>query len=88
MKASFIKIKAFSQSVIPEIVSSFEQHDWPKPIKTFKTHWQEQENNERLVWLAYDNDLFAGYVTLKFQSDYKPFLAFSGLFWIIISPKS
>lgn len=73
MESSLIKISPFLVSDIEEIVLSFKTHLWLKPIETFKTYWDEQEKGERLMWLAYDNDIFAGYVTLKFESYYKPF---------------
>ncbi|WP_341808391.1 GNAT family N-acetyltransferase [Wolbachia endosymbiont (group E) of Neria commutata] len=34
---------------------------------------QEQKLGERVVWTASHNDEFAGYVTLKWCSEYKPF---------------
>lgn len=74
MKSQSIEIKPFSKHHIPEIVSSFDAHLWPKPIETFETYWNEQEKGERLIWLAYYENLFAGYITLKFESYYKPFL--------------
>lgn len=74
MKSSDIKIELFTKSNIPEIVSSFNAHHWLKPATTFETYWKEQQNNERLMWLAYYQNEFAGYITLKFQSYYKPFL--------------
>jgi GNAT superfamily N-acetyltransferase len=70
---SSIKISPFLVSDIQEIVSSFEAHFWPKPIETFKTYWDEQKNGARIIWLAYYENLFAGYITLKFESYYKHF---------------
>jgi GNAT superfamily N-acetyltransferase len=62
-----------SQDDIPFIVESFAQNNWPKPASTFETYLNEQEVGERLVWLAFHENHFAGYVTLKWESKYQPF---------------
>ena len=68
-------IKSFSASEIPIIVDAFGRANWPKPASIFETYLQEQLTGARLVWVAYVNDQFAGYVTLNWQSQYESFAA-------------
>lgn len=66
-------VKSFSTSDIQTIVDAFQQANWPKPTSIFETYLQEQLIGARLVWVAYVNDQFAGYVTLNWQSQYPYF---------------
>ena len=68
-----ITIQQLTQSDIPIIVAKFAEHHWPKPSSTFEKYLQEQDTSERLIWVAYVKDQFAGYITLKWQSNYQPF---------------
>lgn len=68
-----IIIRPFHYSDIPLIVEKFAAVNWHKPRTTFEKYWEEQEANERLIWVAYERKQFAGYVTLKWQSYYEPF---------------
>lgn len=58
---------------IPIIVSAFSDIGWNKPYSVFQAYFEEQVRNERCVWVAWHNDIFLGYVTLKWQSAYKSF---------------
>ncbi len=66
-------IRPFMEFDIPKITDDFNKAEWPKSEKLFEQYWQEQEDGERLVWLAFYQSEFAGYVTLKWESSYKPF---------------
>jgi len=68
-----IMIRQFNTSDILTIVSKFAEHNWPKPIATFERYLQEQCDGNRLIWVAYLNNQFAGYVTLAWMSKYQPF---------------
>lgn len=68
-----ISIRLFKQSDIPVIIDAFKKADWPKPTSTFEAYLKEQFSDLRLVWVAFVDDQFAGYVTLKWQSQYEPF---------------
>ncbi len=59
---------------IPVIVDAFLKANWPKPASIFETYLQEQLHYKRLAWVAHINDQFTGYVTLKWQSEYEPFV--------------
>ena len=68
-----IKIRAIHESDIPMIVREFERFQWAKPASIFETYCKDQNQQERLTWLAFYKDDFAGYVTLKWTSFYQPF---------------
>lgn len=68
-----IEIRAIHANDIPMIVNHFALHHWIKPASTFETYWLEQNKNLRLTWLAFYQNHFAGYVTLKWHSAYPPF---------------
>lgn len=70
-----IRIRVLEKEGIQKIVEAFAKANWPKPASIFNQYLQEQDNGERLVWLAYINDAIAGYCTLNFKSKYP---AFSG----------
>ena len=66
-------IKIMEHADIPMIVDAFERVNWLKPASLFEAYCQEQQNSERIIWLAYWNKELAGYVTLKWNSQYKLF---------------
>lgn len=68
-----IEMRLLSETDIPTIVRSFEQIGWNKPATLFQTYLNEQKANERYVWLAYQQNQFVGYITLKIHSEYLPF---------------
>jgi GNAT superfamily N-acetyltransferase len=68
-----IVIKEFDGSDISVIVSRFAEHHWPKPVEIFEEYLREQKAGDRAVWVAHVDGHFAGYITLKWQSRYKPF---------------
>ena len=68
-----VLINNLQASDIPVIVSAFEENNLPKPAETFETYLKEQEAGERLAWVSHAGDQVAGYVTLAWQSKYKPF---------------
>lgn len=66
-------ISLLTETDIPIIVTSFAQHNLVKPSATFEGYLKEQQEGMRLIWVAYVNNQFAGYVTLTWQSKYQPF---------------
>ncbi len=70
---SSLSIRHCTLSDIDTIVSCFAQANWIKPRSIFEDYLSEQKNGDRLMWAAYMNEQFAGYVTLKWQSQYMPF---------------
>jgi ribosomal protein S18 acetylase RimI-like enzyme len=47
--------------------------NWNTPASYFKDLLSEQDNDRRVVLVAYSGDDIAGYVTIRWQSDYPPF---------------
>lgn len=69
-----LTIKLLEKEDIDTIVNAFAASNWTKkPASTFEGYLAEQNAEQRIVWLAYHNNIFAGYVTLKWQSDYPYF---------------
>ncbi len=68
-------INLLRASDIPILVDAFQKANWAKPASIFEAYWQEQRMTARLVWVARVDNQFAGYVTLKWQSQYEPFAA-------------
>lgn len=70
-----IQIRALLEKDIVAISEAFNKISWNKPASLFEGYLKEQEAGERLVWVAQLKDEFAGYVTLKWQSQYPSFKA-------------
>jgi GNAT superfamily N-acetyltransferase len=60
---------------IAAISEAFNEIGWNKPATLFERYLKEQEAGERLVWVTHFKGEFAGYVTLKWQSQYPSFKA-------------
>lgn len=70
VKTADISISPLSKDKIPSIVEAFNAIGWNKPASLFDQYLHEQEAGERVIWLAFTRSFFAGYITLKFQSEY------------------
>lgn len=68
-----IHLRQLTQPDIQPIVAKFKEHNWLKPSSTFEVYLAEQKQDERIIWLAFYQDSFAGYVTLKWLSSYPSF---------------
>ena len=55
------------------IHQAFAQIAWEKPIALFEQYYQEQERDERFCFVAYQDEIFSGYVTLLKNSKYHNF---------------
>lgn len=69
-----ISIKLLEEKDIPSIVDAFKKADWKKPTSLFEQYLKEQQNNQRTSWVACLENHIAGYITLKWQSEYQDFL--------------
>lgn len=68
-----IQICSFEENHIPVMTKAFGISPWNKPASIFEQYWLEQQTNERCVWLAFLDEVFSGYITLKWHSAYQPF---------------
>ena len=74
MNHKSISIRNFTAADIPVIVDAFIKSKWvEKPPSIFEQYLMEQHKQERVVWVAYIDKKFAGYITLAWKSPYKHF---------------
>jgi GNAT superfamily N-acetyltransferase len=62
-------------SDIAEIAAAFATLGWNKPAAQYERYLADQEAGVRTVLVARMGGVFAGYVTIFWQSDYPPFAA-------------
>lgn len=60
---------------IPQMAEALEQLGWNKPVSQYERYYAEQISNIRHVYVAIDNDAFAGYLTICWSSSYAAFRA-------------
>lgn len=69
-----MNIRPLEKTDITTIVTAFKNSGWQiKPASIFEQYLDEQEQDKRICFVAFVDSEFAGYVTLKWQSDYKIF---------------
>jgi GNAT superfamily N-acetyltransferase len=61
-----------SKNILP-IAAAFEELDWDKPASQYERYLVEQDSGRRLVLVATLKGIFAGYVTIVWESSYPPF---------------
>src|SRR5919109_2421972 len=66
-------IRLLKSQDIAEIAQAFQQLDWNKPASQYERYLVEQESGTRLVYLAFVQEEFAGYLTICWNSHYEPF---------------
>ena len=69
-----ITIRLLEARDIQLIASSFADIGWNKPASQYERYLAEQDRGERVVLVAYSGEDFTGYVTVKWQSGYPPFV--------------
>jgi hypothetical protein len=67
-------IRLREADTIPSIAGSFAALGWSKPATQYARYLQEQQLGEREVLVAWQGEVFAGYVTVVWRSNYPPFL--------------
>jgi len=68
-----LEIRKITEADCKLISDSFQEQGWDKPISQYEKYVQLQENGERDILIAEFNQEFAGYLTIKWESDYRPF---------------
>lgn len=68
-----IYIRTLDAQDVEMISGAFSQIGWNKPDSLFIRYLAEQERGERTTLVAFTEGNFAGYLTIKWQSDYPPF---------------
>lgn len=67
-------IRPLDRKDIPEIAKAFQQLGWNKPVSQYERYLAQQELGVRNVYIAFVDGQFAGYLTICWESSYKPFL--------------
>jgi ribosomal protein S18 acetylase RimI-like enzyme len=68
-----VEIRTLQHTDIQTIAAAFAKLGWQKPAQQYEGYLNEQESGERLVLIATVDDIFAGYLTIVWQSSYPPF---------------
>ena len=69
-----LTVKLLEKGDVDTIVTAFAKSNWAiKPASIFEAYLAEQGGKERIVWIAQLDNAFAGYVTLKWHSEYPYF---------------
>lgn len=71
--SSNISIRIMDILDIEIMVKTFQEANWQKPASLFENYLKEQENGKRIIWVAYLDNKFIGYITLKWESKFIPF---------------
>ncbi len=66
-------LRKITRSDCHSIHKAFLEQGWDKPVAQYERYLGYQENGERDVIIAEIDGCFAGYLTVKWQSDYRPF---------------
>jgi GNAT superfamily N-acetyltransferase len=69
-----IIIRLLEERDIPVISLSFKKAGWNKPPLLLENYLFEQVKGTRVVLVAFIKEEFAGYITIKWKSDYPPFV--------------
>lgn len=72
-KVNDLSIRPLAPNDIDLMTDAFCKVGWNKPVSVFEKYMKEVEGGERLVWLAFVHGQFAGYITLKWESEYLSF---------------
>ena len=56
------------------IVSAFRELGWDKPPSQYESYLSEQKEGRRVVLVAFLESDFAGYLTIRWESQYPPFV--------------
>ena len=68
-----MNIRKLRSSDCYEINAAFLEQGWDKSIKQYQHYFELQNEGKRDILLAEKEGEFAGYLTIKWESDYRPF---------------
>lgn len=66
-------IRLLESQDISEIAEAFQQLGWNKPASQYERYLMEQAEKIRDVYVAFVQEEFAGYLTIRWSSSYEPF---------------
>ena len=73
MRKQNAMIRPLESKDIPEIAGAFLELGWNKPASQYERYFAQQEVGVRDVYVAYVEGQFAGYLTICWESSYRPF---------------
>ena len=70
------EIRLLRADDVEPIAAAFRQLGWEsnKPLSQYKRYLAEQETGDRTVFVSFDGEGFAGYLTIVWGPEYQPFL--------------
>lgn len=68
-----LTIRKLRKDDIGVIFEAFQKIGWEKPASQYKKYYLEQGKNKRLIFVAFVDNDFAGYLTIVWRSNYPPF---------------
>ena len=70
-----LSIRLLGADDVPQIAAAFEMLGWSqaKPLSQYQRYFNEQARGVRDVHVAFEEGIFAGYLTLCWKSAYPPF---------------
>ncbi len=68
-----LSIRPLASSDVQPIADAFTKLGWNKPASQYERYLEEAANNIRTILVATWQEQFAGYLTIKWRSDYPPF---------------
>lgn len=68
-----VRIRSLRTQDVEPIAAAFAAIGWNKPGSQYRRYLSEQERGRRAVLVAFVDNVFAGYLTVVWQSDYPPF---------------
>ena len=70
-----VRIERLKAERIEEIATAFAKLGWNKPASQYERYLEEQDSGLRVVLVATLEGVFAGYVTVVWETEYEPFRA-------------
>lgn len=65
-----IRLHPLNTDDIEQILLSFKEIGWNKPKSLYENYLSEQDKGIRSILVAKENEVFCGYVTIKWTTDY------------------
>jgi hypothetical protein len=68
-----VDIRLLAADDIEPIAAAFQTIGWDKSVAQFERYLSEQQGGRRTVLVGFDSRVFAGYVTVVWESDHQAF---------------
>jgi GNAT superfamily N-acetyltransferase len=70
-----IEVRLLQPQDVEQIARAFQAVKWDKPVSQYQRYLVEQEEGRRIILVAFIDTVFAGYLTIVWESEYPPFQA-------------